>query len=384
MARAFDSWRALSLSLYMVLTGYAVLVGIPVVSAAWVGKLGFTEAQVGQLAAADLGGLSLGAVLCAWVLPKVNRRHVVLGAAALAVGANLACMATQDFGPVLALRASAGVASGAYTAIAVAALGATSRPERTYAWVLFAFALAQALELSLLPMLSMNGIYLALALGFTGALPFFRWMPSHAEPQPDSQAAHPALPKWVPWLVMAAVLFSYVNIGTYWTYIELAAQDAALPSGWIRGVLIGASAASLLGCLVSTTLSRRLGLGRAIRWTLAAQAAVVLLLVGGLQTGRFLASVSAFSALWMLSDIFQLSGIARIDASGRLAALIPGAQGLGQILGPSSAAALLGSGAGYRGVFALAAAASGVALALHLFLHWTRAADRALATDDLS
>lgn len=382
MARAFDSWRALSLSLYMVLTGYAVLVGIPVVSAAWVGQLEFTEVQVGQLSAADLGGLSLGAVLCAWALPKVNRRHVVLGSALLAVGANLACMATRDFGSVLALRATVGVASGAYTAIAVAALGATSRPERTYAWVLFAFALAQALELSLLPMLSMNGIYLVLALGFAGAVPLFRWMPPHAEPQRRSQAVHPALPRWVPGLVLAAVLCSYVNIGTYWTYIELAARDAALPTGWIRGVLIGASAASLLGCLISTPLSRRLGLGRAIRWTLAAQAVAVLILVGGMHTGGFLASVSAFSALWMLSDIFQLSGIARLDPSGRLAALIPGAQGLGQILGPGSAAALLGTGVGYRGVFALAAAASGVALALHLGLHWTRAADRALATPD--
>ena len=54
MARPFDSWRTIALSLYMVLTGYAVLVGIPVISTAWVEALGFSAAEVGRLAAACL------------------------------------------------------------------------------------------------------------------------------------------------------------------------------------------------------------------------------------------------------------------------------------------------------------------------------------------
>ena len=54
----FDGWRSLSISLYMTLVGYAVLVGVPVISTAWVELLGFTEEQVGRVAGADLGGLS--------------------------------------------------------------------------------------------------------------------------------------------------------------------------------------------------------------------------------------------------------------------------------------------------------------------------------------
>ena len=38
-----DDWRSLTIALYMVLVGYGVLVGIPVISTAWVTKLGFTE-----------------------------------------------------------------------------------------------------------------------------------------------------------------------------------------------------------------------------------------------------------------------------------------------------------------------------------------------------
>lgn len=39
----FDGWRSILISLYMALVGYGVLVGIPVISTAWVELLGFTE-----------------------------------------------------------------------------------------------------------------------------------------------------------------------------------------------------------------------------------------------------------------------------------------------------------------------------------------------------
>lgn len=59
----FAGWRSISISFYMALVGYGVLVGIPVISTAWVELPGFTEVQVGGVASADLGGLSLGAIL---------------------------------------------------------------------------------------------------------------------------------------------------------------------------------------------------------------------------------------------------------------------------------------------------------------------------------
>ena len=44
----FDGWRSISISLFMTLVGYGVLVGVPVISAAWAGLLGFTDEQVGE------------------------------------------------------------------------------------------------------------------------------------------------------------------------------------------------------------------------------------------------------------------------------------------------------------------------------------------------
>ena len=70
----FDSWRTIVISLYMTLVGYGVLVVIPVISTAWVTLLGFSEVEVGRVAGADLGGLSLGAILTSFLISRLNPR----------------------------------------------------------------------------------------------------------------------------------------------------------------------------------------------------------------------------------------------------------------------------------------------------------------------
>ena len=76
----------------MALVGYGVMVGIPVISTAWVTLLGFTEVQVGRVAGADLGGLSAGAVFAALLVARFNRRYLVLAAVAITIGANAMSM----------------------------------------------------------------------------------------------------------------------------------------------------------------------------------------------------------------------------------------------------------------------------------------------------
>jgi len=136
----FDSWQSISLSLYMAIVGYGVMVGIPVISTAWAGKLGFTAEQVGRVAGADLGGLSIGAIITALIISRMNRRHLVLIGIFLTIVANYLCTIYDHYEVVLWLRALSGVGNGIYTAVAVAALGATIKPTRAYNFMLFAFA----------------------------------------------------------------------------------------------------------------------------------------------------------------------------------------------------------------------------------------------------
>ncbi|MDH3841131.1 MAG: hypothetical protein OES35_09445, partial [Chromatiales bacterium] len=81
----FDDWRSLTIGIYMALVGYAVMVGLPVMSTSWVNNLGFTEEQVGRIAGADLGGLAVGAVIAYFFVARFDRRVLTVIAASLAM-----------------------------------------------------------------------------------------------------------------------------------------------------------------------------------------------------------------------------------------------------------------------------------------------------------
>ena len=373
----FDGWRSLSLSLYMTLVGYAVLVGVPVISTAWVELLGFSEEQVGRVAGADLGGLSLGAVLASLVVSRMDRRLLVLFSIAIAVACNGLCTIFVDYQTVLWLRFGAGIGSGIYTAVAVATLGGSSKPARAYNLMLFAFAFSQALEMQVLPMLSMNGIYVAFILCYLVTLPVLHWIPARPldralvveleteTPAGEHRRVERRVPVWVPWLVLAAIFFTYINIGTYWTYIELATIDAGIDNQYVGRLLVWTSFFSLVGCAVATVISNRFGLARPLLLALVSMATVVGMLSFGINDINILISMFSFNLLWIFVDVYQMSTVANVDHSGAFASLMPGAQGLGQIVGPNIAATQLGAGMGYSSVFVTCASAAAVGLAIY-------------------
>ena len=376
----------------MTLVGYAVLVGVPVISTAWVELLGFTEEQVGRVAGADLGGLSLGAVLASLVVSRMNRRLLILISVAIAIGCNALCMVFIDYQTVLWLRLGAGIGSGIYTAVAVATLAGSSKPARAYNLMLFAFAFSQALEMQVLPMLSMNGIYFAFILCYLASLPFLHWIPARpAERALDvevelraedgaSRVIHRQVPAWVPWLVLAAMFFTYVNIGAYWTYIELATINAGIDNAYVGRLLVWTSFFSLLGCTVATVISNRIGLARPLLVALFGMATVVGMLAFGINDINIMISMFSFNLLWIFVDVYQMSTVANVDHSGAFAALMPGAQGLGQIVGPNIAASQLGAGLGYSSVFLMCASAAAAGLLIYGGMYlWLRRTIPALA-----
>lgn len=377
----FDSWQSITIGIYMALVGYGVLVGIPVISTAWVSQLGFSEVQVGRVAGADLGGLSVGAVLASFVVATVNRRLLIIGSIVIAVAANALCMIVLSYEWTLWLRFLAGVGSGIYTAVAVATLGGSSKPARTFNLLLFAFAFSQAGELYVLPMLSINSIYTAFIVSYLLCLPFLHWVPPRpvdktldveidvAEPGGGHHIEHRHVPVWVPWLVLATVTFTYINIGAYWTYIELASFDSDASPGWVSRLLVYASFLSIVACLFSTLISNRFGLARPMIGTLLCQAIIVGMLASGINNVNIMISLFSFNFLWIFVDVYQFSTVANVDHSGRFQALVPAAQGLGQILGPNIAATVLAFGLGYSGVFMMCALASLTGMLIYLSMY---------------
>ena len=113
---AFDKWETIAIAIFIALVGYTVMVSFPVLATALVEKVGFSEVEVGQIWGADMFGFSVGAVLVALTVARINRRTIILAGVVLAVSANALCLVLDSYTAMIALRAAAGVGSGIFTA----------------------------------------------------------------------------------------------------------------------------------------------------------------------------------------------------------------------------------------------------------------------------
>lgn len=366
----FDARGPFLLSLFMTLVGYSVLVALPAINSAWVEQLGFTEVQVNRVASADLLGLFIGAVIASVLIRKSSRRTLIYAGIGMAVIANAFCTQYADYQTTLALRLLAGLGSGLYTAVAVASLGANSKPREAFNWMLLAFAISQFLELQLIPHLTMNGIYIFFIATYVVTLPFVRIIPARAsEPVSARPAPSAQRPPILAWVGIGAIVIAYVNIGAYWSNVELAASSAGLDTDWAGQVIAWCSLLSFVACFTAMWALKKLDYDRPLLVTFVLMILAVGLMTFDISAALFLISVAMFNFLWIFIDVYQMGGVSVADRSGSAAAFIPGAQGLGQTAGPFAASIMLDVGWGFDGVFIMCAMASTGALFIYAFIY---------------
>lgn len=372
----FDHWRSISVALYMALVGYSVMVSVPVLSTALVAHLGFTPEQVGRVWGADMGGLSIGAIMSAFLVARVNRRHLVWAGVILSLGANALCMVFTEYEPVMWLRVAAGIGSGIFTAVAVVTLGGTTKPVRAFNMLMFGFAFSTALELHLLPKFTMNEIYLFfIGLTIVCAV-FIRWIPDRPlnaeelvlQEKAGDQEENWNVPKILPAFCLVAVCFTYINIGGYYTYIELAAHADGVAQGFMGPVLTWSSIFAIVGCVIAYFCTR-FGLFRPLLISLLGMAAVVMMAATGINNVKIVISLFGFMTLWTFVDVYQSAMLGHMDRSGSLVALLPSVQGFGQFIGPNIAASIVGAGLGYSVMFVVSGSMALVAMLIYIGIH---------------
>jgi predicted MFS family arabinose efflux permease len=369
---AFDDWRTILFAVFLALVGYSVMVTVPVLSTALVKSLSFSAEQVGRVWGNDMLGFSLGAIIAALSVARVNRRHLVMGGIVFTIGANVWCMFIADYESMMWLRFAAGIGSGIFTGTAVATLGGTTKPVRAFNFLLLGFSFSAAGELHLFPQLSLHGIYWFLIGSAAVCGLFLRWLPSRPLNNEEKQLQHELedhsedwrVPIILPIFCLGAVCFTYINIGGYFTYIELAALSAGIAPDYVTPLLTWASFWALAGCLLAL-LCARFGLFRPLFVALLSMAVLVGMLSGGINTINLTISVFAFMALWTFVDVYQSSMMGYMDRSGSLVALLPSVQGFGQFVGPNIAASIIGAGMGYGTMFLVSGSMALVAMVIY-------------------
>jgi len=388
----FDDWRTIAFAVFLALVGYSVMVTVPVLSTALVQSLSFSEEQVGRVWGNDMLGFSVGAIVAALSVARVNRRHLVMGGIVFSMGANALCMYTVDYDSIMWLRFAAGIGSGIFTGTAVATLGGTTNPVRAFNILMLGFSFSAAGELHLFPQLSLNGIYWFLIGSAAVCGLFLSWLPSRPLNEEEKQLQHELedhsenwnVPVILPIFCLVAVCFTYINIGGYFTYIELAALDDGISPDWVTPLLTWSSFLALVGCLLAL-LCGRFGLFRPLFVALLSMAVLVGMLSGGITDLNLAVSLFAFMALWTFVDVFQSSMMGYMDRSGSLVALLPSVQGFGQFVGPNIAASIIGAGMGYSTMFLVSGSMALVAMVIYggifFYMHGRKPAEIEAVTE---
>lgn len=370
---AFDDWRSVSTAIFMALVGYTVMVSVPVLSTALVDKVGFTEVEVGRIWGNDMLGLAVGAVIAALTVSRVNRRTLIMAGVILSIVANALCLYLVSYNEVMLLRMFAGIGAGIITGVAIATLGGTTRPVIAFNLELLGFAISTFLELRYLPQLTMNEIYIFfMILSLLCALlaRYIPSRPSNAEELVQQEKGEDhfqdwRVPKYIAILCLVAVCFTYINIGGYYTYIELAATADGIADDWIGPVLAWSSIFAIVGCIVAY-YATRFGLFKPLFVSLIGMAGVVIMLSTGITNTNIVISLFGFMTLWTFVDVYQAAMMGHMDRSGSLVALLPAVQGFGQFVGPNIAASVIGAGLGYGTMFVATGSMTLVAFVLYL------------------
>lgn len=333
--------------------GAAFIVLLPLYIGVLVSILGLSEQSAGQVAAADMAGYTLATLSAAFWIGRVNIRASTLAFLAALIILNVICSFLSGYWALFGVRILTGFGAGGLTAVIVAAMSKTTKPDRTFGlWVVGQLGLA-SVGLYLLPSIieaySSLGAFMFLALLPLIVIPLAFFLPSQSiGASSDVVLVQGSTGHNYTLLIAAmgivAVLVVYTGLASYWSFTERLASTSGLSPQTIGSSLSVASIAGLFGGIISIVIANKLG--RVIPIALS-----ILMIIGALVLVRidvstiiYMLSASAFLFGWNLILPFMLGAVATIDKDGRTISLANAAIGLGLVAGPLMGGWFLGTG----------------------------------------
>jgi predicted MFS family arabinose efflux permease len=339
-----DSVAVLAGGLGLTVVGASTFNVLPLLTSGASATLGFSEAQVGVMSMAFTIGSGAAAALAGmWVRSLPWRRVAALALGGLLVANSLSMVIRRDWAFML-VQGAAGFFGSSLLCLSMTILSDRHEPSR-------AFGVAGALQVAfqvaallagptLMRLAGLNGILTVLAALSGLAFFFVPLLPSRgriiAPVEVSSAFFKPATVAG-----LAGYLMFSVNIGAYWTYIELMGQARGMTARAVADGLATGISAGILGGVLAWALGDRIGR----LWPISV--ATILTVIGAfLVSGPFGVVAFTISGMlyffaWNYSYVYQLAIINAVDTTGRAVAITQAFGYLGGSAGAGTAALFL-------------------------------------------
>jgi hypothetical protein len=334
-------------------------------------ELALQPSQLGLLAASLVGGaITVMATSVFWVR-RCNWRVLVAAGSAMACAANLYASYAHTFAPLIVAVLVASCATGAAYAPAICALSDTRDPDRNFAYSFFlqivVSGIAGFLISGLVPRLGIVSPLRLIAVFFAAGLLLAPMLPVRGVKAGAKSVQAGGIPGLQIWAGLVGMLLMNAGPMAVWAFYERIGAAAGFNEHAIGNVialslLMGAPGA-LLSSVAARRFGRRLPLTVATIPVLAAFAASV----ATRDLRVYLISALLIQFLVNFGLAFQYGAMSAADISGRLIVLGPTFQGMGGVIGPVIAGALVRDG-NYAPVAALGASLTLAGLLLILWL----------------
>lgn len=360
-------WKAVWASILLGTFVLMVFLIQPLLIGGWAGQ-GFSESELGLLAAADLMGMAVASVAGLFWVKRLPWRPVALAGLIAVMAGNLLCIGAAELIHLIALRLLAGLGAGSVVVLTMSVIARTSHPDRYTAFFIGSEVFFQSIAFTLFAGMAaeqgIDSLYYLFAGLAAATMVLVGFLPhsgaSEAIDETGTAVTEP-VGRGILLMILAAMAIFFLAQSALWAFVERIGSGAGLEAEGIGNALAISGLFSLSGALFAGWLDLRWG--RVVPLIIAAGAQIILLalLQGEMSLIYFTIVFGLFGFFWNVGIPYQVGVLVSHDKEMRFAALIPAFQGLGLATGPALAGAFLGDGS-YLPVNIIA----GVALLLYL------------------
>lgn len=314
---------------------------LPLLVGAAAGDLQLTEAQVGLLATAVMGGSALSSALALLWIRRVNWRWAAaFSVLAIAVG-HAGCLLSGDAAAVTGWLLLTGIGGGAVYSIALTVLADESRAARYFGFSVAAQVAFQVAGMLVLPQFTgeygldaVVGLLLALDLIGVAIVPL---LPARGHLAP-TVVNGPLMPGVPALLALVGCILFFFNVGVVWAYIERMASGAGMSPDAIGVSLAIGVAFGIPGALAASWCGNRFGHFNPLLVGSVIMLTAVGILSWRLTEAAYVTALALYNLSWNFLLSFQYAAVSAVDDNGRSVAVAPAFHGFGAALGPVVAA----------------------------------------------